>query len=167
MASCYQNISIIGQGVHCDPITHPTVPTTTDPPLTPFTRALYNAIIRGIDDRLIRTFHKQTPPEKAKLIFSKQDHTNKVYVRNTDCWAYGLDLTCMSPWNSEHHERKAGTLISPRHAVWARHYNIPVNTTLRFVDADNIVVDRRIVATKYVHFIFLSFIECFLKKCTF
>ena len=51
-------------------------------------------------------------------------------------------------FNSNHGIRKAGTLITPRHAVWARHYNMPVNTTLRFVDKNNNVVDRTIAKLK-------------------
>ncbi|XP_071083766.1 uncharacterized protein [Haliotis cracherodii] len=151
MPSCEHNVTVVGVGPHCDPVTRrPTHPPTTDPPLSPFERALFKNIIHGIDDRITRIYQRHISPQNAKLIYTKQDHKNKNYTRNTDCWAYGLDLTCMSPWNSEHGVRKAGTLVSPRHAVWARHYNIPVNTTIRFVDAGNDVVDRRIVATRYV-----------------
>ena len=83
--------------------------------------------------------------DEIKKIFSKQDHTHRLYVRNNKCWAYPLDLTSISPWNSVGHNRRAGVLISPRHALWARHYNMRVNTTLRFVDKHNNVVDRKIV----------------------
>ena len=79
-----------------------------------------------------------------------QDHAHKHYVRNPACWAADLDLTCMSPWNSDHATRKAGTLVSPRHAVWARHYNIRLNSTIRFVTRSGAVVDRRVVASRLV-----------------
>lgn len=83
-------------------------------------------------------------------IYTVQDHVHKHYERSTSCWAYSLDLTSISPWNSSGKNRKAGTLITPRHAVWARHYSMNVNTTLRFVDRNNNVVDRMIVKTKAV-----------------
>ncbi|KAK7505613.1 hypothetical protein BaRGS_00002884 [Batillaria attramentaria] len=127
-----------------------TRPTTTPLPVTHFETLLYPAIEHGIDDRLAASRDKGVAPKDALPIFSVQDHNHKHYVRNPDCWAADLDLTCISPWNSNGHTRKAGTLVSPRHAVWARHYNIPVNSTLRFVARDGTVVDRRITATRYV-----------------
>lgn len=85
-----------------------------------------------------------------KLIYSTQDHTNGIYVRNTSCWAYDIDLTCISPWNSYGVQYRAGTLISPRHIILARHYNIPVGNTLRFVTQDNVVITRTVIATAVV-----------------
>ncbi|XP_061166365.1 uncharacterized protein LOC133175284 [Saccostrea echinata] len=120
--------------------------TSTSPrPLSSVETNLYRAIANGIDSRLLRTQSAGTEVSEAIKIFSKQDHVHKVYIRNSDCWAHDLDLTCISPWNSNGHNRKAGTLISPRHAIWARHYNMPINTTLRFVDLNNKVVERKII----------------------
>ena len=85
-----------------------------------------------------------------KKIFSTQNHKSKHYVRNRKCWAYPLDLTPISPWNSKGKTRRAGVLVSPRHAIWAKHYSMGINTTLRFVDKNNHVVDRKIVKTKAV-----------------
>lgn len=77
-----------------------------------------------------------------KPIYSTQNHTAGVYVRNTNCWAYDLDLTAISPWNSYSANLRAGTLISPRHIVFAAHYPIPNGSTIRFVKQDNTVVER-------------------------
>jgi len=41
-------------------------------------------------------------------------------------------------------------LITPRHVLWARHYSMPLNTTIRFVDRNNTIVDRTITKTKAV-----------------
>ncbi|XP_048769813.1 uncharacterized protein LOC125675985 [Ostrea edulis] len=123
------------------------ITSTTPRSLSAVEISLYSAIADGIDNRLLRTQTLGTEVSEAIKIFTKQDHTHKVYVRNPDCWAHDLDLTCISPWNSNGHNRKAGTLLSPRHAIWARHYNMPVNTTLRFVDVNNKVVDRKIIKT--------------------
>lgn len=123
------------------------ITSTTPRSLSAVEISLYSAIADGIDNRLLRTQTLGTEVSEAIKIFTKQDHTHKVYVRNPDCWAHDLDLTCISPWNSNGHNRKAGTLLSPRHAIWARHYNMPVSTTLRFVDVNNKVVDRKIIKT--------------------
>ena len=110
-----------------------------------FQGALFHHAIDGIDKLLDKANKTGESIDVLKKIFAKQDHTHKVYTRNPNCWAYPLDLTSMSPWNSVGHNRRAGVLISPRHAVWARHYGMRVNTTLRFVDKHNNVVERNIL----------------------
>ena len=120
----------MGHGSNC---THPTrPPARTRPPPTQFEINLFKNIIHGIDDRLALSRARGIPVKTAIRIFSTQDHTHKVYVRNKDCWAYGLDLTSISPWNSDFRNKKAGTLISPRHVLWARHYSIHINKTIRY-----------------------------------
>jgi len=80
-------------------------------------------------------------------IYSTQDHAAPTYVRNTACWAYDLDLTCISPWNSQQAEVRAGTLISPRHVAFAAHAKVQDGTTIRFIEADGTVVTRTVVTT--------------------
>ena len=53
-------------------------------------------------------------------------------------------------WNSNLVNRKGGTLITPRHLVWARHYSIPVGTQFRFVDKEGNVYERTSVANQNV-----------------
>lgn len=81
----------------------------------------------------------------AKPIFSTMNHQSGVYVRNVNGWAYDLDLTSISPWNSAGGNHLAGTLISPRHIVFATHYQIPVGAKIRFITKDNLVVERTLV----------------------
>lgn len=81
-------------------------------------------------------------------IFSTQNHSTATYVRNTGCWAAGVDLTPISPWNSESAHHKAGILISPCHVLFATHYHPATGTTLRFITADNVVVTRTTIATQ-------------------
>jgi len=97
----------------------------------------------AVDDRIV-------VGGKEKAIFSTQDHATPAYVRNTDCWAADLDLTCISPWNSTGAGQRAGTLISPRHIVFAYHYRISVGATIRFVDGDNNVVNRTVTARQRI-----------------
>lgn len=82
-------------------------------------------------------------------IFSTRDDTNGIYVRNASGWAYGLDLTSISPWNSAAHQ--GGTLISPRHIIFAHHgTSIPVGSTIRFVTTGNVVVTRTLSSSSQV-----------------
>lgn len=80
----------------------------------------------------------------ALNIYSTQDHNTPTYVRNTSCWAYPYRnvMTCISPWNSHNSHRRAGTLITPRHIIFAAHYQIANGSTIRFIDPDNNVVER-------------------------
>lgn len=127
----------------------PTHSTTTYTPST-FERHFFDAAIQGIDSLLLKANASGVSINEQKKIFTTQDHTHKHYVRNTKCWAYPLDLTSISPWNSIGRSRRAGVLISPRHALWAKHYSMPVNTTIRFVDKENNVVERQIVKVAHV-----------------
>jgi hypothetical protein len=83
-------------------------------------------------------------------IFSVQNHTTQTYVRNTNCWIYDLSqqATCISPWNSTGGITRAGTLITPRHFIFAAHYELSVGATVRFISADNQVVNRTMLARR-------------------
>jgi hypothetical protein len=87
-------------------------------------------------------------PATSLRVFTSQDHTTPAYVRNTSNWAadHVQQLTCISPWNSDGAFTKAGTLISPRHVIFATHFLPAVNSTIRFIAADNTVVTRTITA---------------------
>jgi len=79
-----------------------------------------------------------------KNIFSTKTHGTSTYIRNTGCWAYDIDLTPISVWNSNGEDVRAGTLISPRHVILANHYSVPNGTTMRWVDRSNNVVTRTV-----------------------
>lgn len=82
-------------------------------------------------------------PATSLKIYSTQDHGNTNYVRNTNCWAADIDLTSCSPWNSYNSYKRAGTLISSRHALFVNHIDfgdsfwVPAGYDLRFVDETN------------------------------
>ena len=75
------------------------------------------------------------------------------FVRNPNCWASSVDLSCASPWNFNANDRRkypgnvmAGTLVSPRHVIFCRHsdfYPI-VGSTMWFVSQNNIVITKTI-----------------------
>lgn len=81
-------------------------------------------------------------PATAKNIFSTQNHNTPSYIRNTGCWASDLNLTPISPWNSTGSNTRAGTLISPRHIIFAAHYPIDNNSSIRFIDSNNNIITR-------------------------
>lgn len=88
----------------------------------------------------------------SKNIFTTQNHTISSYIRNINCWAYDLDLTCISPWNSSTGwpggNTGAGTLITPRHIIFAAHFELPVGCNIRFITNNNTIIQRRIIAKK-------------------
>jgi hypothetical protein len=81
-------------------------------------------------------------------LFTTQNHATAQYVRNPSVWAapYVQQLTAISPWNSAGGTTQAGVLVSPRHILFATHYQPAVGATIRFVGADGTVVDRVLVA---------------------
>jgi hypothetical protein len=86
----------------------------------------------------------------VNTVYSTQNHTDGIYVRNPDCWAKDFDLTCTSPWNSTAANGMAGTAISPRHVVFAQHWYVLNNATMRFVTQDNQVITRTLKNSVYV-----------------
>ena len=96
----------------------------------------------AVDDRIANK------DATAKPIYSTQNHETATYVRNPNCWAASLDLTCISPWNSTGGGTRAGTLISPRHVLFCEHldFHPTVGATIRFIAADNTVETRTITA---------------------
>ena len=81
----------------------------------------------------------------AKPIFSTQNHNTPSYIRNSGCWVNDLNLTPISPWNSTAGSNMAGVLISPRHIIFAAHYQINNGSTVRFVDNNNNTVTRTMI----------------------
>jgi len=111
----------------------------------PSSNALLNATL-AIDDRIAGK-----NPATALPIFLNYiaNGNNGIFIRNPDCWAADIDLTCCSPWNSNARNRKAGTLISPRQVLFVvhSHYTPPVGTTMYFVGKTNEIITRTLVAT--------------------
>lgn len=84
---------------------------------------------------------------KSRSIFSTQDHANLNYVRNTNCWFSGINISCISPYNSQLATRKGATAITSGHIIMANHYKIDDGYTVRFVDMNNNVYDRVVASS--------------------
>jgi hypothetical protein len=72
------------------------------------------------------------------------------FVRDTNCWAADLDLTCASPYNTEDYTCRAGTLVTAQHIIYAAHYTAPTGTQLIFVGRTNDYYWRTLVAQRTV-----------------
>lgn len=99
------------------------------------------SLAKNASDNIDNAISGKTP-STTKPIYSTQNHSTATYTRNTNCWAGVWDLTPISPWNSTGANTRAGTLISPRHIIFAAHYQISTGATIRFVDSSNNVVTR-------------------------
>ena len=87
--------------------------------------SLGNAVLGG--------FQQRAASSSQMAMYSTLNHTTPAYVRNSSCWLTGIDVSCISVWNSYGGQQRAGTLVTPRHAVLAKHFSVPTGTTLRFV----------------------------------
>jgi len=105
---------------------------------------MYKHISSEVDNRLIGL-----SSTTASSIFTTQNFASSTFVRNTNIWTSkgttSIDLTGISPWNSDGAQTKAGTLISPRHIIFANHYTIANGSTIKFVDNNNNVITRTMV----------------------
>jgi hypothetical protein len=121
-----------------------TASTVAVAPVDTFKRFATGSTRRHIIDALDGALIGKTPAE-AMAIFTTQNHASGIYVRNAQCWANYADLTPISPWNSEAGNLWAGILISPRHVLFCAHASISTGATMRFIRADNAVVERTLV----------------------
>ncbi len=87
-------------------------------------------------------------------IFSSRGNGGGGWSRNASVWTkngdFPLDLTGVSPWNSYGGYTRAGTLISPKHIVYANHFQYPIGTTIVFIDSAGAVVSRTVQAKAYI-----------------
>jgi|LakMenE18May11ns_1017448.scaffolds.fasta_scaffold9958826_12 hypothetical protein len=68
------------------------------------------------------------------------------FIRNANCWAHNVDLSCASPWNSTAGPLMAGTLVSPKHVIFCKHAGFypSLGSTIFFVDINNNIITRTI-----------------------
>lgn len=85
-------------------------------------------------------------PTTALKIFSTYSPSTATYVRNTDCWAYGYDLTSISPGNSQSNNLWAGALVTPRHFIVCAHASMGTGAVMHFVDQNNNLITRTVTS---------------------
>jgi len=90
-----------------------------------------------------------TPTDNTKDIYTAASYNSSLdFIRNTQFWGNNLKgITAMSPWNSRQNNARAGTVITPRHVLFAEHsgFNLSVGDTIYFVTRDDELITRTIV----------------------
>lgn len=91
-------------------------------------------------------FSTMQPNGNCCLGDSSTDPVNPVFTRSATCWAKNIDTSPISPWNNGGGYAEpfnaggfggTGTLISPRHILFADHFSIKNGKKLIFVDMNN------------------------------
>ena len=98
-------------------------------------------------------------PATQQNLYTSQDHVTPAYVRNSNFFLQGTHaeaLTCASPWNSRQGQNRAGTAITPRHAMLAAHYPLITGDSLRFIASDNTIITRTVVQSQRIYYNGLS-----------
>jgi len=70
------------------------------------------------------------------------------FKANPDFWLKGVDFSCASPWNDSHGRLRAGTAISRRHIVFAKHFPLAAGTRIAFVGEGGDTSHYTVKATK-------------------
>lgn len=94
-----------------------------------------SVLISSVDLRLRRNaaFDAST---LSRFTGYPQGAERDVFNLNTNFWARGVDFSCASPWNGGTGRLRAGTAISPRHIVFAKHFPLGKDTRVVFVDGE-------------------------------
>lgn len=104
---------------------------------------------QGAIDSVERRLHGADPSNAlCRFINYPSGARSDRYVVNTNFWAKGIDFSCVSPWNSAGGALRAGTLISKRHVIFAKHFQMKAGTRIVFVGEDGGVCPCYIEKTK-------------------
>jgi len=87
------------------------------------------------------------PPGPGVLGFPRCLFENP-FPPNPDFWLKGIDFTSVSPWNDTHGSQRAGTAISKRHIILAKHYPLASGTRIAFVGENGDTSHYTVKATK-------------------
>lgn len=94
------------------------------------------AAVGDFDAAVLSRFVGYPPnPIVANSTFLSENFVSP-FKPNPKFWLKGVDFSCASPWNSAGGRVRAGTAISRRHVVFAKHFPLPVGTRIVFVGAD-------------------------------
>lgn len=77
----------------------------------------------------------------------------QTYTRNPGLWCSGVDVSFLSPWNSDGGTNYAGSLITPRHFIRAYHWpprDFAPGTRFHFVDMNNNIHVRTVVGEYWI-----------------
>ena len=103
--------------------------------------------IAGADPAVCLSRFADYPPSKGRLGFPRC-LWEKPFPANEKFWLKGVDFSCASPWSDESGSVRAGTLISKRHIIFAKHFSLWKGCRVLFVDQQGEVCPCRVEATK-------------------
>ena len=103
--------------------------------------------IAGTDPSVCLSRFSEYPPSKGKLGFPRC-LWEKPFPLNEKFWLKDVDFSCVSPWNDSCGSVRAGTLISKRHIIFAKHFPLWKGCRVLFVDQAGEVCPCRVEATK-------------------
>lgn len=111
-----------------------------DPFIPDGSNTVLSVLARSVDDRIAGKNPATALPVYENYLANA---STNAFIRNTNCWAYGIDFSCASPWHSGMDPaKKAVTLISPRHVIMAKHHQAETGSTIHFSDTNGIVHSR-------------------------
>ena len=105
--------------------------------------------IAGADPAVCLSRFADYPPSKGKLGFPRCLF-EKPFPSNEKFWLKDVDFSCVSPWNDSCGTLRAGTAISKRHVIFAKHFPLWKGVRILFVGQDGEVCPCSIEATKEV-----------------
>ena len=103
--------------------------------------------IAGADPAVCLSRFDDYPPSKGKLGFPRC-LWEKPFPTNEKFWLKDVDFSCASPWSDNAGTLRAGTLISKRHIIFAKHFPLWKGCRVLFVDGAGDVCPCRVKATK-------------------
>ena len=139
-------VNAIGEGPKSAPVVvtdaPPSEPTPNPTPTNAYVEALNSQTLARLSGK---------DPVTDMFVYTNQDPYAPNFTRNPSCWINGVsNISCFSPaqLGGTSWFEKAGTLVTKKHIVYAKHYTInilPGGTPILFVDDDNNVVQRNLI----------------------
>lgn len=100
---------------------------------------------RHVADRIEELLDGLEASDTTKKVFTIINNETGDYTWNHSCWAWPVDLTCMSGWNSRWHNMLPIMMITPRHFICG-HWLPVVGDTHKFFQRDNTPISRTIAS---------------------
>lgn len=123
--------------------------TTAATDVDTFTGFVAGSLRKHITDTVNGLLAGKTASE-ALPVWSVKNHSLQIYTRNSACWLAGINLSCISPYNSATQERSGGILISPSYVAHCQHVTMGVGAVMNFVSNSGVVFQRTVAAETLV-----------------
>ncbi len=98
---------------------------------------------KEIDDRITGVFAGLT----TRSMWYTRGSNTAAWERNPNIFTNNgraIDLFGQSPWNSTDQYKRSGTLVSPRHLIFSKHFPLVKDSTVVFVNSSNEITTRTV-----------------------